>query len=125
MKTYADIAQSKRLAEILPLESADMEYLTIKKTGSLVGTVPFVKDDSEVENSAYSHTFNRIACWSLAALLNILPVGTESHKQSDGSISYCYVEIYNNKKYFCTKRYDNLVDACVEMIIKLNELNLL
>lgn len=73
MKAYTDIAQSKRLAEILPLESADMEYLTINETGSFIGTVPFVKDDSEVEDSAYSHTYNRIACWSLAALLSVLP----------------------------------------------------
>lgn len=63
MKSYTDIEQSKKLAKILPLESADMEYLTINETGSFIGTVPFVKDDSEVEDSAYSHTYNRIACW--------------------------------------------------------------
>lgn len=35
MKAYTDIAQSKRLAEILPLESADMYYeWPNKKKGS-------------------------------------------------------------------------------------------
>ena len=48
MKGYTDLEQSKKLAEILPLESVDMEYLTINETGSLIGTVPFVKDNSEV-----------------------------------------------------------------------------
>ena len=73
IKSYTNIEQSKKLAEILPLESADMEYLAIKENSKLVGGVPFVKDDSEVENSAYSHTYDRIACWSLAALLEIIP----------------------------------------------------
>ena len=44
IKSYTDISQSKKLAEILPLESADMTYcaitegmrekMTIKKLGS-------------------------------------------------------------------------------------------
>lgn len=28
MKAYTDLVQSKKLAEILPLESADMHYIT-------------------------------------------------------------------------------------------------
>ncbi len=128
MKAYTDIAQSKKLAQILPLESADMEYLTIKKTGSLVGTVPFVKDDSEVENSAYSHTYNRIACWSLAALLNILLESiydnTDEYSQLEFSkISVAYHDINDGIKVGSIK--DNLVDACYELILKLHKLNLL
>ena len=77
IKSYTDIEQSKKLAEILPIETADMEYLTIKENGKLVGGVPFVKDDTEIEDSAYSHTYDRIACWSLAALINVLPRSIE------------------------------------------------
>ena len=128
IKSYTDIEQSKKLAIFLPLESADMEYLTIKKTGSLVGTVPFVKDDSEVENSAYSHTYNRIACWSLAALLNILPESiydnTDEYSQLEFSkISVAYHDINDEIKVGSIK--DNLVDACYELILKLHKLNLL
>ena len=130
MKAYTDLGQSKRLAEILPLESADMEYLTIKETGSFVGTVPFVKDDSEVENSAYSHTYNRIACWSLAALLDVLSK-TAHFIDEDGAVD---LSSYKNIEWNCglintadleASTSLNPVDACVEMIMKLHELNLL
>ena len=122
MKSYTDLEQSKKLAEILPLESADMEYLAIKEIGKLVGDVPFVKDDSEVEDSAYSHIYDRIACWSLAALLSVLP-----HIQE----FYPIISKINDK-YVC--RYkdsgiwingDNPIDACYEMILKLHELKML
>ena len=106
-----------------------MEYLSIKQTGSFVGTVPFVKDDSEVENSAYSHTYNRIACWSLAALLDILSKTAHSIDE-DGSVDLC--DYKNIEWSLCLTNTnvglftaDNQVDACYKMIIKLNELNLL
>lgn len=74
MKPYTDLDQSRKLADILPPETADMEYLIIKDLGQLVANVPFVKDDSEIEDSAYSHTYERVACWSLAALLELIPL---------------------------------------------------
>lgn len=126
MKAYTDIEQSKKLAEILPIESADMEYLTIKETGSFIGDVPFVKDDSEVEDSACGLTYNRIACWSLAALLSVLPI------LDDRNAVFCK-DIRYDQWHICyygtatlptidTDRYESLVDACVEMILKLHEL---
>lgn len=129
IKAYTDLEQSKKLAEILPLESADMEYLTINETVSFVGTVPFAKDDSEVEDSAYSHTYNRIACWSLAALLSVLPT------LDDRNAVFCK-DIRYDQWHICyygtatlptidTDRYESLVDACIEMITKLHELKLL
>jgi len=120
MKAYTDIEQSKALAEILPLESADMEYLAIKENGKLVGSVPFVKDDSEVEDSAYSHTYDRIACWSLASLLTVLP-DYSLQTNTDGTVFV----VCESKKSIMSDAYDNPVDACYEMIIHLNELNLL
>lgn len=129
MKAYTDIAQSKRLAEILPPDSADMEYLTIKKTGSLVGTVPFVKDNSEIEDSTYSHTYNRIACWSLAALLSVLPTLDDRNAEFCKDIRYDKWHVYYHStttlSIIDTERYDNLIDAAYEMIMKLHELNLL
>lgn len=128
MKAYTDLEQSKKLAIFLPPDSADMEYLTINETGSLIGTVPFVKYDSEVENSEYCHIYNRIACWSLAALLNILPESiydnTDEYSQLEFSkISVAYHDINDGIKVGSIK--DNLVDACYELILKLHKLNLL
>lgn len=130
MKSYTDIEQSKRLAIFLSLDSADVEYLTIKETGSLIGTVPFVKDDSEIEDSAYSHTYNRIACWSLAALLDVL--SEKSHSiDEDGAVD---LSSYKNIEWNCglintadleASTSLNPVDACVKMIIKLHEIKML
>ena len=120
IKSYTDISQSKKLTEILPLESADMEYLAIKENGALVGNVPFVKDDSEVDDSAYNQIYDRIACWSLSALISVLP---KIHKLKpildleENSIQYSGIDLYVVA--------DNPVDACYAMIIKLNEQNLL
>lgn len=135
MKAYTDLEQSKKLAIFLPPDSADMEYLTIKKTGSLVGTVPFVKDDSEVENSAYSHTYNRIACWSLAALLELIPPYLGEFK--DG-IDFGFSKAMNSKWYSAhyikfndsglasfnkTVTGDTAIDAAFEMVCWLKENN--
>ena len=129
MKAYTDLEQSKKLAIFLPPDSADMEYLTINKTGSFIGTVPFVKDDSEVEDSAYSHTYNRIACWSLAALLSVLPTLDDRNAEFCKDIRYDKWHVYYHStatlSIIDTERYDNLIDAAYEMIMKLHELNLL
>ena len=131
IKAYTDLSQSKTLSKILPLESADMEYLAIKETGTLIGSIPFVKDDSEVEDSAYSHIYDRIACWSLAALLDVLPKRIKDYNVlridiSEKDFSIWYDEIgygVNNELPNITK--ETAIDACYEMIIKLHELNLL
>lgn len=106
-----------------------MEYLTINETGSFIGTVPFVKDDSEVEDSAYSHTYNRITCWSLAALLSVLPTLDDRNAEFCKDIRYDKWHVYYHStatlSIIDTERYDNLIDAAYEMIMKLHELNLL
>ena len=78
-----------------------------------------------------------IPCWSLAALIDVLPLGISIQNISDGHKIYYYVEIYTkeiymklkrmNKEEIClsTQRHENLIDACVEMIVKLKEKDLL
>jgi hypothetical protein len=125
MKSYTDLKQSKRLAEILPIESADMEYLCLKETNAIIGSIPFVKDDYEVENSAYDAVYERIPCWSLAALLGVLPEGTRLLKSTN-------ISSVGDTKYHCDcpkcnidEWFYNSVDACVEMIEKLHKLKML
>lgn len=125
IKSYTDISQSKKLAEILPFDSADMEYLALKENGALIGAVPFVKDDSEVEDSAYNYAYDRITCWSLAALLSILPQSVRLVGTPKDSYWYCEGVDNNNQWYAGSASANNPVDACYEMIIKLSELNLL
>lgn len=61
MKSYTDLEQSKKLAEILPLESADMYYGYKKDKPEFL---PY--SDIEVVGLCSP-------CWSLAALMNLLP----------------------------------------------------
>ena len=71
MKAYTDIEQSKRLAEILPIESADMWYSyygnpKYNPTIAYEGEQWFL---CHIRNS--SHT--DIPCWSLSALIELMP----------------------------------------------------
>ena len=128
MKAYTDLEQSKKLSEILPIESTDMEYMFLKKDGSKVSNVPFVKDGFEEPESCYIF----IPCWSLAALRNCLPSGIciddilyvfESHNTFDNMWVYEYkFEDISAPLY---SKSSNEIDACYEMILKLKELNLL
>ena len=112
IKAYTDIEQSRKLAKILPIESADMRYQAyydnmnnLKHIPRFVSTIIPLKAD--------------IPCWSLTALLNISPNGIVMNKDSQ------------NGRYHFSSKYigtyvtaDNSIDACVELILKLHELNL-
>lgn len=121
MKSCTDLGQSKKLSEILSPDSADMEYMFLKKDNSLVSKVPFVKDGLEEPDCPY----NMVPCWSLAALLDVLPDSTDIVKDKADT---------ENEKYMCTVgvKHDiistfgnNPVDACYDMITNLHKLSLL
>ena len=114
MKSYSDIEQSKKLAEILPLESADMHSEAIEIDGDMIFVVVCGIGDRTKPNYGS-------VVWSLAALLEGLPSFMHLNKREgiNGIVYWCTDE------NVATDDYDNPVDACVEMIIKLNELNLL
>ena len=66
-KICTSIEQSKKLAKILPSESADMVYQSIEDEYG----------DGEWESIPRNHSLNigydnDVPCWSLAALLNVL-----------------------------------------------------
>ena len=123
MKSYTDLEQSKVLAEILPIESADMCFYND-------GTA--IKIDANSYIVRYSMwkdcVVEIIPCWSLTALLCVLPdeVGDNHYLtlNKEGK-EYCCCYEDNNGNSFRHTFADNLVDACVEMIIKLHEQNLL
>ena len=60
MKNYTDIKQSKKLAEILPLESADMHWQYIEEDNGQLQWFCFPKDFSINQH-------NTVSAWSLAA----------------------------------------------------------
>ena len=124
IKSFTDISQSKKLAEILPLESADMCYLSDESLFPKINYNGMVFFNSEEEKPS-----TIIPCWSLASLLELLPKRLEIidnvYKLSVYLYGLYYWNISNGNLCFESKDKDNLVDACYEMIEKLHKLNLL
>lgn len=79
MKAFTDLEQSKALAKILPIESADMYWLNRHIDLTETKYEVFVIDKSNkyidfFKSYAVAVDNNEIIpCWSLAALLDILP----------------------------------------------------
>ena len=120
IKAYTDEQQSKKLADILPIESADMRFCFSHTLGGrITGHYPMIGREPSM---------GTIPCWSLAALLGVLPdeVGDNHYLTLDkegNEYCCCYEDINGNS--FKHTFADNPVDTCVEMIIKLHEKNLL
>ena len=114
MKSYTDIEQSKKLKEILPFESADMEWL-IDYYGL---EEPFSLPVKDRVNE------NEEPCWSLAALLEIIRKEIFLYLITDDRGYSCHGRDKGGELYVTTW-HDTPIDACVEIIIKLKELNLL
>ena len=143
MKSYTDLEQSKKLAEILPLESADMTLVSL-----------FELDNVTPKHCATLIPYTifsgiGVPCWSLAALMHLLP--SEFTEKGEYSETLYNIDI---RKYALTDDVDiyqiaygnyrwhedgsrswsdminsgereELIDACYEMILKLHEQKLL
>lgn len=120
IKSYTDILQSSKLAEILPLESADMYWsrCTITDFGDGVLKVSYTIEPCNI--SQFRNTKEDIPCWSLSALLGVLPDYT-LQTNTDGTVFV----VCESKKPMISDAYDNPVDACYTLILKLHELNFL
>lgn len=102
MKAYTDLEQSKKLAEILPIESADAFYDMAEPEKRQVPIIGNPDDYYNMEDWT-------IPCWSLAALIGLLPNGTVLSKSDTG-------------RYFIGGLlFDNLLDVCVNKIFTLKE----
>ena len=113
IKSYSDLEQSRKLTEILPRKSADMHYTRAHFEGNksdwFIGIGKPIKSD------------DIIPAWSLSALLSVLPEiqgGKPAISLDDNYITYPHMSDLHTKA-------DNLIDACYEIIIKLNELKML
>ena len=115
IKSYTDIEQSRKLAEFLPLESADMWwawYSSPLSNGHYDNFPIFCKPVCNLDES--------VPCWSLAALIGVLPKGTRLLKSATDDTYHCDCPKENIDKW-----YDNEVDACVDIIEELHKLKLL
>lgn len=113
IKSFTSLEQSKKLAEILPLESADMYYWCADH---------YPKEDWIIEVGTPDDNYEYICAWSLATLLDALPKIINNETLFIETSSLLWHIGYRN---IYTARADNPIDACYEMILKLKEKNLL
>ena len=125
MKSYTDLEQSRKLAKILPIESADGYWFK-----------GFPSQPYMVYTKGTPNPGKHIPCWSLAALLNVLPttIGNFFEKnalrlrmdkgENDFNIWYDNFD-YGDVAEELDVKENNPVDACVEMILKLHEQKIL
>lgn len=124
MKSYTDLEQSKRLAGILPIESADMSYSFNFNSGTHEISTASYKSWVVPKYAQPDDGFGKlIPCWYLAALFCALPLVDFTMPQLIGTLKTLYRCMYNDD--LKSHAYDNPIDACVEMILKLNKLKLL
>lgn len=120
-KAFTSLEQSKKLAKILPLESADM------RIGSYVGKSGKV-DGTNIHYYTKSESFGApeiVDAWSLAALLSVLPYPQLSKDKLGVDKEGWMISAFPYGCRYDSIWYNNPVDACVEMVLKLHELNLL
>lgn len=111
MKSYTDIEQSKKLAEFLPLESADMYWWATSKRYYI----------EAMDDGDFNEREGHIRAWSLASLFSMLPKSAYLEKSSSTELCRLTLPI----ELISSDWNLEPVDACVEMIIKLHELKLL
>ena len=141
IKSYTDLEQSKKLAEILQLESADMFWYRDAVTKENNPRIMSLSKVPKNKSMYYS------PCWSLAALLDLLPsefttVGkyaTTTYKIKIRKYKFVndvdlYQIGYGNYKFYedgnsswkdmiNTGQKEELIDAAFEMICWLKENN--
>ena len=119
MKSYTDIEQSRKLAEFLPIESADM-FLALN------GTVPVMS--KYIDDGLVTADNTAIPCWSLAALMNFIEsLGKVEINFNCSSNKYWVNVHFESMGSFCQDHelYDSKIDALIAIIKKLKSRNLL
>ena len=129
IKSFTDLEQSRKLANILPLESADMYYQYVLPKSDKIKHNPEIGNPInalEWYNKGYVFSGKEpitmdefcVPCWSLTALLGVLPK-TIDHETLFIETSPALWHIGYRNVY--TARTDNPVDACYKLITKLYE----
>lgn len=120
IKAHTDLEQARTLLKILPHKSADMSF----------------NAERDYEVVLYPYMISNwigVPCWSLAALLNYLRmIDFFPDIEADEHSITMNVNYYNEEEarplapvHNIEAKADTFVDACYEIILKLNELKML
>ena len=127
IRAYTTIDQSRKLAEIIPLESADQTWERVAIAGANLDVPEELQYRHNGDMPFQYYSGIGIPCWSLAALLGVLPKNLDIGRPvlATNYRGYYWVSYFDEymKVKFTSKIYDNPVDACVAMIEKLHESN--
>ena len=123
IKSYTDIEQSKKLAKILSPKSADMFYIAGKGEPIFIGNkmVAYGEDDYDCLGGP------DVLCWSLSALLSVLPNTIGCYYKTLGWFDndwHCIYMDEDGETIGDDMGADNPVDACYKTIIGLSELKI-
>ena len=127
MKAFTNLGQSMKLAEILPLDTADMWWSKNFLYYNPTACVGISSDYTDVYT--YKWGDDDIPCWSLAALLGILSNRAYSIDE-DASVNLCSYKDVKWDLSICNSGLESAtksdpIDACYEMIIKFHERKIL
>jgi len=121
MKAYTDLEQSRKLAEILPLKTADMCYRIVAYNPN---------DTQEYQAYCFVGTLESdIPCWSLDSLLNYFrEIDFFPEIDADECSVTMNINYYDEEEarllapiHNIKVKAESFIDACYEMIIKLHE----
>ena len=124
-KNYTSVEQSQKLIKLgIDKTTSDMHY-DKHPLENYYSPIPII--------GKYSEIHDELPCWSLATLLNVLPVSCDdgqhclaliNHNPNEKTEWLCAYE--DDKGNLMMECYaDNQIDACYEMILKLHNLKML
>lgn len=129
-KICTSIEQSKKLIELgIDVDTADMRWNIFVDDSTRCLPI----DDWDLSKNGEEGT-KFVPCWSLAALLEIIPseifsgeyiINITEGLDNKWCITYDNIDNKNHSFYGLSSSADNLIDACYEMVIKLHERKLL
>lgn len=133
MKSYTDLNQSRKLAEILPMDSADQTWERIVIAGANLDVSDGLQYRHNGDMPFQIYNGIGIPCWSLAALLNYLKeIDMFPEIEADEHNVKMSVNYYNEDEarplapiHNIIVKAESFIEACYELIIKLKELKIL
>jgi hypothetical protein len=124
IKSYTDLEQSRKLAEILPLETADQIWQRIAIAGANLNVPEELqyRHDGDIPFQYYSGIGT--PCWSLAALSEfILPYIADNdgnnykfYLSKDGLDRWVAYYKSDNVSIHICEESDNMIDVILEMV---------
>ena len=130
-KICTSIEQSKKLIELgVDVNTADMYYEEVcNLSKAIIGN--YILHNQCMEDKDYKKLSNPVLspAWSLTALLDVLPKNLDIGRPvlATNYKGYYWVSYFDEymKEKFTSKIYNNPIDACYELILKLYELKML